>query len=71
MKKKEYKEDYYENRKNEDYKEMVEPDDNTMTYDMEDVRELGREMEQLSQNADYPIDTSNDESHEDQKENNE
>ena len=71
MKKKDYKEDYYENAEDEDYKDMVEPDENTMTHDMEEVRELGREMEQLSQNADYPIDTSNDESHEEQKENNE
>lgn len=61
----------YENDGDEDYKELVEPEPNTMTYDMEDVRELGREMEQLSQNPDYPIDTSVDASHEDRKENDE
>lgn len=70
MKKEDWKVQY-ENVDNADYKEMVDPDPNTMTHDMEDVRELGREMEQLSQNPDYPIDTSVDESHEDQKENNE
>lgn len=70
MKKEEWK-DRYENPGDEDYKEMVDPDPNTMTHDMEDVRELGAEMEQLSQNPDYPIDTSVDESHEDRKGNDE
>lgn len=71
MRKKELKQEYYDNEENEDYKELVDPDENTMTHDMEDVRELGREMEQLSQNEDYPIDSSDDESHADQKGNNE
>ena len=46
-----------------DYRNDIEPDENEMTEDMEDVKALGKEMEQLSQNADYPIDSSDDESH--------
>ncbi|GAB3062384.1 SAS053 family DNA gyrase inhibitor [Salinicoccus sesuvii] len=46
-----------------DYRKDIEPDENEMTQDMEDVKALGKEMEQLSQNEDYPIDSSDDESH--------
>lgn len=46
-----------------DYRNDIEPDENEMTEDMEDVKALGKEMEQLSQNEDYPIDASDDESH--------
>ncbi|WP_031544206.1 SAS053 family DNA gyrase inhibitor [Salinicoccus luteus] len=46
-----------------DYRNDIEPDENEMTEDMEDVKALGKEMEQLSQNEDYPIDSSDDESH--------
>ena len=46
-----------------DYRKDIEPDQNEMTEDMEDVKALGKEMEQISQNEDYPIDSSDDESH--------
>jgi len=46
-----------------DYRKDVEPEENEMTEDMEDVRVLGKEMEQISQNGDYPVDSSDDESH--------
>ncbi|MFC3418515.1 SAS053 family DNA gyrase inhibitor [Salinicoccus hispanicus] len=46
-----------------DYRTDIEPEENEMTQDMEDVKALGKEMEQLSQNEDYPIDSSDDESH--------
>lgn len=46
-----------------DYREDIEPNPNEMTEDMEDVKNLGKEMEQISQNEDYPIDYSDDESH--------
>ncbi|WP_017549246.1 SAS053 family DNA gyrase inhibitor [Salinicoccus carnicancri] len=46
-----------------DYRKDVEPEENEMTEDMEDVRALGKEMEQISQNEDYPVDSSDDESH--------
>lgn len=45
-----------------DYRKDIEPDQNEMTEDMEDVKALGKEMEQISQNEDYPIDSSDDES---------
>ncbi|MHC0552063.1 SAS053 family DNA gyrase inhibitor [Salinicoccus sp. CNSTN-B1] len=47
-----------------DYRKDIEPESNEMTEDMEDVKALGKEMEQISQNEDYPIDSSNDETHE-------
>ncbi|WP_411842252.1 SAS053 family DNA gyrase inhibitor [Salinicoccus sp. HZC-1] len=46
-----------------DHRKDAEPDSNEMTEDMEDVKALGKEMEQISQNEDYPIDSSDDESH--------
>lgn len=46
-----------------DYREDIEPNPNEMTEDMEDVKNLGKEMEQISQNEDYPIDSSDDESY--------
>ncbi|AKG74449.1 SAS053 family DNA gyrase inhibitor [Salinicoccus halodurans] len=52
-----------EKKKDFDYRKDVEPDPNEMTEDMEDVKALGKEMEQISQNEDYPIDSSDDESH--------
>ncbi|MCG1009455.1 hypothetical protein J4760_05265 [Salinicoccus sp. ID82-1] len=52
-----------DNDKDIDYRKDIEPDENEMTQDMEDVKALGKEMEQISQNEDYPIDSSDDESH--------
>ncbi len=46
-----------------DYKNDMEPESNEMIEDMDDVKALGKEMEQISQNEDYPIDSSDDESH--------
>lgn len=35
------------------------PDDNEMTFNMDDVERLGDEMEELSQNEHVPIDNDN------------
>ncbi len=37
-------------------KKTEDVQENAMVRDMDDVEELGKEMEQISQNKDYPID---------------
>lgn len=44
-------------KRNEPEKKTDNTEENEMVHNMDDVEELGKEMEQISQNEDYPIDS--------------